>query len=271
MGYLKRFSDLAGGVAAFFAAVFLLGKYMEYDPAQVGEGKSKLEWFFSSDNSMEYRQYLVLIGLMVLCVALGLIFKKIPAVSLVASVLPLCQAMSMLYTDLFYEFAYFYVAVCFLMFCANLYETAVVDKANGQQTTVFAARAIGLLGGVLAFVSLYANKLAQSISDPMILEDLFEKYTKIAGELKAFGMMFYLAVPQNEPSTLIFLATALVACVLISMLLSRVHFINALLAFVPFVWSVSAFHARNIAVAPMLVIVPAAAYFACCLALVWRE
>ena len=271
MGYLKRFSDLSGGIAAFFAAVFLMGKYMEYDPENVGEGKSKLEWFFSASNASEYRQYLVLIGLIVLCVALGVIFKKIPAVSLVVSVLPLCQAMSMLYRDLFYEFKHFYVAVCILMFCANLYETMATDKANGKRSTEFAAHAIGVLGAILTVFSLYANKIAMQLNDPELYEHLFDKNSEIASGLKPFGMVFYSGVPEKEATTLILLATALVACVLISMLLQKVHFINALLALVPFVWCMIAFHSENISTAPMLVIVPAAAYFACCLALVWRE
>lgn len=271
MGYLKSFSDLSGGIAAFFATVFLFGKYMEIDPTKVSEGKSKLEWFFSSDNTNEYRQYLILIGLIALTIAAGIIFKKLPAVSLGLSVLPVCQAMAMLYRGQFYEFAYFYVAVCALMFCGHLYEAVSTDKESGRSQAVIATRVIGGLGAVLAIVSIIASKMATKFSEPMIDDALYEANSKIMSDLKPFGFLLSSAAPEKEVSVLIFLAVAFAVCVIVSLLLRRIYFIDALLAFVPFVLSVSAFHEENLATAPMLVIVPAVAYFVCCLTLVWRK
>ncbi len=271
MGYLKRFSDILGGVAAFFAGVFLFGKYMEYDPANVGEGKSKLAWFFSSNNASEYRQYLVLIGLIALTVAIGFILKKHPEASLVVSVLPLCHAMAMLYRDLFYEYSYFYVAVCALMFCANLYETATADKADGKRRTVLGARITGILASVLTIVSLVANKMAIEFGKYSIDDGVFEAQANFANNVKPFGILLYSEVPENEGSTLILIAIALAVCVLVCWNLRRAYFVDALLAFVPFILSVAAIHAEKITTAPMLVVVPAAAYFICCISLVWRE
>ena len=37
MSHFKKFSDLVGGIGAFFASVFLLGKYMEYEGCRISE------------------------------------------------------------------------------------------------------------------------------------------------------------------------------------------------------------------------------------------
>ncbi len=267
MSYLKKFSDLVGGIGAFFGAVFVLGKYMEYDPANVEEGNSKLRWFFSSNNDSEYRQYLVLIGLMVLAIALGLIFKKYPVISLVASVLPLCQAMSMLYRTLFYDFAYFYVAVCAVMFCGSLYDAAAADKNDGRHRTSLGATLIGALGVIFSCLSIYASSTVARLNEISLGNGLSEAETKLAGDLKPFGILVLSDVPEKEKAALIFFAAALAVCVIIHLILRRVYFIDAILAFVPFIWSVSALHAEKLATLPMLVVVPATAYFVCCLTL----
>ena len=271
MGYLKRFSDLTGGIAAFFATVFLFGKYMEVDPEKVSEGKSKLEWFFSSDNTKEYRQYLVLIALIVLTIAVSIILKKYPAASLVISVLPMCQSMSMLFRGQFYEFAHFYVAVCALMFGGHLYEAFAADKENGSRQAVIATRVIGALGALLATVSVFASKTATKFSDPMIDDVISKENSKVMSDLKPFGFLLSSAAPEKEVSVLISIALVFAACVIIGVLLRKIYFIDAMLAFVPFVLSVSALHEENLATAPMLVIVPGVAYFVCCLALVFRK
>ena len=271
MGYLKRFSDLVGGMAAFFATVFLFGKYMESDPTKVSEGKSKLEWFFSSDNTKEYRQYLVLIALIVLTIAVGIILKNRPSVSLVVSVLPMCQAMAMLYRGQFYEFSHFYVAVSMLLFGGHLYEAFATDKETGSRQAVIATRVIGALGVVLAAASVLASKTATKFSDPMIDDALSEANSKVMSDLKPFGLLLSSAAPEKEVSVLISIAVAFAACVIIGLLLKRIYFIDAILALVPFILSVSALHEENLATAPMLVIVPGVAYFVCCLALVFRK
>lgn len=267
MSYLKKFSDLVGGIGAFFAAVFLLGKYMEYDQENVEEGYSKLRWFFSSNNDSEYRQYLVLIALMVIAIALGLIFKKYPVISLVASVLPLCQAMSMMYRTLFYDFAYFYVAVCAVMFCGSLYETVAFDRADGRHRTALGATLIGALGVGFSCISISVSSTVARLNEISLGNGLSEVETKLAGDLKPFGILVLSDVPEKEKAALIFFAVAIAVCVIIHLILRRVYFIDAVLAFVPFIWSVSALHAEKIATLPMLVIIPATAYFVCCFTL----
>ena len=89
MSYFKKFCDLIGGIGAFFATVFLIGRYMEYNPRELIEGESKLGIFFSSENAKEYRQYIVFIALLFGAVLLGRLLKKFPEATLFLSLLPL--------------------------------------------------------------------------------------------------------------------------------------------------------------------------------------
>ena len=269
MSYFKKFCDLIGGIGAFFATVFVMGKYMSFDPKDLEEGQSKLKFFFSNDNSSEYRQYLVFIGLIVLAIAVGQICKKLPWVSLAVSVLPMCQAMSMLYCTLFYNNAFFYVAICAIMIVGNLYEVMLLDKERGKSRTALAARIIALLGAALAGISIKLSSLAAYINELSLGEEgLAEEHYELIGNVKPFGVMLLKdTVAEKEIKALIFFAAAFVVCVLVGLLVRKAYFIEAILSFVPFAFSVSALHAEKLTTAPMLVIVPAAVYFISMLAL----
>ena len=272
MSYFKKFCDLLGGIGAFFATVFVMGKYMEFDPTDLEEGQSKLKVFFSAENESEYRQYVVLIALLALAIAVGLIFKKIPWLSLIVSVLPLCQAMSMLYRSLFYDYAYFYVAVCAIMVCGSLYEVRVFDKEHRKARTALAARIIAILGAVFACVSMKVSSISAQFYEIFLSEEeLAEGQMKLVGELKAFGIMLLTETPEKEIKALIFFAVALALCVAIGILVRKAYFVEAIVAFIPFAFSMSALHAEKLTTAPMLVIVPAAVYFVSCLALTFTS
>ena len=263
MSYFKKFCDLIGGIGAFFATVFVLGKYMSFDPKDLEEGQSKLKFFFSNDNSSEYRQYLVFIGLIVLTIVVGQICKKLPWMSLAVSVLPMCQAMSMLYCALFYNNAFFYVAICAIMIVGNLYEVMLLDKERGKSRTALAARIIALLGAALAGISIKLSSLAAHINELSLGEEgLAEEHYELIGNVKPFGVMLLKdTVYEKEIKALIFFAAAFALCILIGLLVRKAYFIEAILSFVPFAFSVSALHAEKLTTAPMLVIVPAAVYF----------
>ena len=269
MSYFKKFCDLIGGIGAFFATVFVMGKYMSFDPKDLEEGQSKLKFFFSNDNSSEYRQYLVFIGLIVLAIAVGQICKKLPWVSLAVSVLPMCQAMSMLYCTLFYNNAFFYVAICAIMIVGNLYEVMLLDKERGKSRTALAARIIALLGATFAGISIKLSSLAAYINELSLGEEgLAEEHYELIGNVKPFGVMLLKdTVAEKEIKALIFFAAAFALCILIGLLVRKAYFIESILSFVPFAFSVSALHAEKLTTAPMLVIVPAAVYFISMLAL----
>lgn len=272
MSYFKKFCDLVGGIGAFFAAVFVIGKYMEYDPKDLEEGQSKLKVFFSAENASEYRQYLVFIALIALAIAVGLVFRKLPWLSLTVSVLPMCQAMSMLYRALFYENGFFYVAVSAILLCGSFYEAVSFDKAHGKARTALAARIIALLGAAFAGLSIKLSSFATQLNEVFLSEEgLAEEQLRLVSDAKAFGIMLLSEVPEKEIKALIFFAVALVLCVVIGVLVRRAYFVEAIFSFVPFAFSVSALHAEKITTLPMVVVVPAAVYFIACLTLTFTS
>ena len=100
MSYFKKFTDLVGGIGAFFASLYFIGQYMMYDPKELEEGVSKLSQFLSNENGRNYRQYIVLIALLIISVAVGRLFKKLPALTFCVSVLPVIQVMGMFYNEI---------------------------------------------------------------------------------------------------------------------------------------------------------------------------
>ena len=119
MSYFKKFCDLIGGVGAFFATIFLLGRYMEYNPADI---ENKLKIFFSSENAKEYRQYVIFIALIVLALLVDRIFARLPLVALGVSVLPLCQVMGMFWGNRIYSNEIFYIFVSFTLVAGSVYD-----------------------------------------------------------------------------------------------------------------------------------------------------
>lgn len=272
MSYFKKFCDLVGGIGAFFAAVFVIGEYMEFDHTKLEEGQSKLKVFFSTENDTEYRQYLVFIGLIALAIAVGIVFKKLPCVSLIASTLPMCQAMSMLYGALFYDYGFFFVAVCAIMLFGSFYETVRGDKEIGKERTALAARVVALIGALFAGVSIKLSSLSKLFNELSVTaEGLSEEQYEIVDNARVFGVSLFSELPEKEIKALIFFAVALVLCVVIGFLVRRAYFVEAILAFVPFAFSLSALHAEKLTTAPMLVIVPATVYFIATLTLTFTS
>ena len=75
MSYFKKFTDFLGGIACFIASVFLISRYMEFTPLkpeELEEGvevKSKLCQFLLGESDKDYRQYLILVFLLVFSIS----------------------------------------------------------------------------------------------------------------------------------------------------------------------------------------------------------
>ena len=174
MSYFKKFCDLIGGIGAAFATVFLLGRYMEYNPA---EGESKLKLFFSTENAREYRQYLIFIALLFGAVLLGRLLKRFPAATLVLSVLPLCQVMGMLFGKRLYERAEFYVFVTIVFVTGNIYEAYYADReSNWQRNQLEIGSAlVGIVGIVFSILSMKFSLVAREIAKKFYDEKTYGK------------------------------------------------------------------------------------------------
>lgn len=262
MSYFKKFTDLIGGIGAFFASVFVIGRYMEYNPSDLEEGASKLSTFFSSDGPKEYRQYLIFIALLVLSVFIGRVFKKYSVIPLIFSVLPMCQAMGMVINKSFYEREEFYFIVCVALVCGNIYDAVFLDKADGKKRLFVATEVIGALSTALAFVVIKLNLVAQEFTKLFFETDFTEEQMALVEKLELVGIDV-LSVADKERDVLIFVAVALLVSVIISLVLRGVYFVDIILAAVPFVYTIFALHAESFSTATSFVVIPVFIYFIC--------
>ena len=261
MSYFKKFCDLIGGIGAFFATVFLIGRYMEYNPRELIEGESKLGIFFSSENAKEYRQYIVFIALLFGAVLLGRLLKKFPEATLFLSLLPLCQVMGMLWHKNLYEDAEFYVIVCLSVVAGNVYEAFVFDKDGGRGALSSASVIVGAFGVVAALLSAKFSSMGKLYSEIFLESGLSEEQTSVSDKLSFFGVDLISNVPEEEIKTLIFIAAALAVAVAVSVVAKRLRLLNFILSAVPFFYAVAALHAEKLNTSPMLVLVPVTVYF----------
>ncbi len=268
MSYFKKFCDLIGGIGAFFATVFLLGRYMEYNPE---DAENKLKIFFSSENAKEYRQYLVFIALLFGAVLLGRFFKRFPEATLFLSVLPLCQVLGMLWHKSLYENEEFYVIVCFTVVAGNIYEAAVHGKDGGRDSLKAASLIVGAFGVVTSLLSAKFSSMGKLYSEIFLENGLGETQQITADRLSFFGVDLVSNVPEEEIKTLVFIAAALAVSVAFSVVAKRLGLLKFLFAAVPFVYAVSALHTEKMATSPMLVLVPVTVYFICQTALLVRK
>ena len=272
MSYFKKFCDLIGGIGATFAAVFLLGRYMEYNPS---DAENKLKIFFSSENSKEYRQYVVFIVLLFAAVLLGRLFKKFPEITLFLSVLPLCQVMGMLWHKKLYEDPEFYVIVCLTVVAGNIYEAFLRSKESGSNVLHSAAVVVGAFGVVSSLLSVKFSSMAKAYSDAFVENELAEAEELVADRLSFIGADLISNVPENEIKTLAFVAAALAVCLAVSVIcrvfVRKLYVLNLLLSAVPFFYVISALHTEKLNTSPMLVIVPVTVYFLCQAALVAKK
>ena len=265
MSYFKKFTDLIGGIGAAFAAVFVIGRYMEYNPSKIEEGTSKLRMFFSDDNSKEYRPYLILIALIVLAVFFGRVLKRFSSVGFIASVLSLSQVLSMLREQKLYEHKGFYLFVCIVLICGNIYELVFRDKEDGGKRTFYATGALGVFSVAISFVSLKLSAMAADFSERFLDSStiLGEEEAILSNRLELAGIELIQIVSEKERGVLIFMAVSLLVGVVVSFILRGAYFIDIVLAAVPFVYTFFALHGEWLPTATMLVLVPIWVYFIC--------
>ena len=265
MSYFKKFCDLIGGIGAFFATVYLLGRYMEYNPA---DAESKLKVFFSTENAKEYRHYLIFIALLFGAVLLGRLLKRFPAITLPLSVLPLCQVMSMLWGKRLYSKPEFYVIVCLVVVVGNIYEAYSADRERGGNQLYIASVLTCGLGVLGTLASMKFSKMALDFSERFLESELSEAESLLEEKLSLVGVDLISNVPEGELQALTFIAASLLACLALAVFsrkLKPLKVLCMLASTVPFIYAVSSLHTEKLATSPMLLLVPTAVFFFCTL------
>ena len=268
MSYFKKFTDLLAGVVIFITSVILIAGYMEYTPPNpedvIEEGlevKSKLENFLFVQMGKEYRQYVVLIALLVISIAVSRIMKKYPAVSFSFSALPLCQALGMFRNLLIYEYGGLIIVLCVLHVAGTFYDAVYLDKTDNKKRTFIATTLWGAISGAACYAAGELCFFAEKYRARYLADELLENEDKLDRTLKVFGLRLLNIGPEDEKKVILTIMVLLIVSVAVSVILRGVYFVDVIAAAIPFAYGIYCWHAEKLMCAPMLVLVPLAIYF----------
>ncbi|MBO5908587.1 MAG: hypothetical protein J6Q67_02235 [Clostridia bacterium] len=267
MSYFKKFTDFLGGIACFIASVFLISRYMEFTPLkpeELEEGvevKSKLWQFLLADGGKEYRQYIILIFLLIFSIVVSRVLKKYPAVSLCVSVLPLLQTMNMIHRELIYEYAGLFVLLCAVHAAGAFYDAVYFDRTDNKKRTFIGVSFWGAISSAACFGAIKLCEFTEEFYKRFMASDLSEEDMQLAEGLKVVGVDVLSQLADDEIKVITTIMAILIVSVVVAVILRGVYFIDVILAAIPFVYSIYSWHAGKLVCAPMLILVPVAVYF----------
>ncbi len=236
MSYFKKFGDFCSGLTCFIILIYLFRTFMKFKPTEEEVGLvGKLKEFLSVDSAYDKRLAAVLVIMLVLSVAVGMIFKKLPYICAVFSLPPLLLGVDMVKSEYIKD----YPALCLLLlgiaFVACVLECVRLDRADGRRRTCLCGALIS--GGFAAYLwwlydktqkllaadALEAEKIAEQAAE---LGEKVDKFAKFNSEI-LFG--------AEDMNIKILAALAAVYAVLafIGLLLRDIYFIDAVLALAP--------------------------------------
>jgi hypothetical protein len=268
MSYFKKFTDLLGGITCFIASVFLVTRYMDFNALKpedfIEDGlevRSKLEQFLLIEQGKDHRQYIILILFFVLSIAASRLFKKLPAVSFLLSVLPLWQTLNMLHNNLLYEYKGLFVILAALHIAGAFYELVFFDRHDNKKRTFIAVSILGVLSSAACFGARKLCEFSEGFYARFMAGELIGKDMKFDQELKLFGFNVLIRGAEDEEKVLMTIMVLLLVGVVVGIVLRGVYFIDVILAALPFGYSIFCWHAGKLICAPMLIVVPVTVYF----------
>lgn len=237
MSYFKKFTDICAGLAAFGASVFLIRKYMSFDPDIGEDAPSKLEQFLSPQAEVNYRPIIMLVILLLGCAIIGRIFKRFPYLCFALSLLPALHVAFMFEKKIFYQQIAFMMIAAALLIIGNIAECAFRDRDDGRHRLWICAKISSLAAALL---SVYAIKTSRgtlpedTAGIPLIKIDLMTLTDEL--DVKIISALFCMFA----------------ILLIISLLLYNVYFIDAVLAIIPAVYATHAMISDNLGVIPTL-------------------
>ncbi len=249
MNYLKRFSDFCAGFAAFAASLYILRKFMSFNPADAEGIKEKARLFFSKDYFRDYRAYLILIILLAVSVIIGIILERLPYVGFAFSLAPMLQILLMLGEGKLYERPMLYVILGTVHVVGNIVYSLSLDREDGKRRAFICAN---IFGAALFSLGIWVWRRASQLS--LLGKDKLS-------ELNARDTTILLGLEDDSEKLIIGIAVFILISVAVSLILRDVYFIDALIAAVPFVYSVYLFASGKLTVFPQAVFFLTLFYF----------
>jgi len=221
----------------------------------------KLKTFLSVDRPENYRGYVIMVALFVLSVLVGRIFERLPYVTLAVSLLPLYQTVNLFSTGKIEKFPILYLLFAILHTVGSVSHALVLDREDGKRRGFISAN---LLGAMMFAGGIWAWRRAEELLD---YEDVFtvEGISKVELNLAS-------AAVDGAHKFLWNIAVIVLVCVVISLILRDIYFIDAILAAVPLVYAVhKVLIAEKLVIFEELTLILCALYFVTRVALVVFE
>lgn len=246
MNYFKRFSDFCAIFAIFAATIYTLRKFMSFNPANAEGMKEKLKLFFSKDYVRDYRAYLLLVILLAVSVTVGILLERFPYVGFAASLAPMLQILLMLGNGKLYESPMLYVILGIAHVMGSIVHALYLDRADGKRRAFICVN----LGGItLSAFGLWVWRIAEQLALLGAIPD-----EESIAELGAFDSAILLGIESGAPSLIINITAMIFVGVAISLLLRDIYFIDAIIAAIPFGYSVYLVAAEKLLLFPLPII-----------------
>lgn len=228
MSYFKKFGDFCSGFACFAALIWLFSEYMTFGLKDVGL-KEKLIGFFDKYKETDNRLMLILAVMLVLSILASIALKRLPYLTLFFSVPPLMLTVDMVRSNQIENYPMMYIILCSISIASGVWACVAKDRKDGGHRAAFAGDAVSLLAsGVLFFIWRKCVTLQVADEDVPML-DSFDREIWSGSE------------SMNVKLFLIF-ACVYLALTLVSLLLTDIYFLDAILAIGPcvavvYMWS----------------------------------
>ncbi len=251
MNYFKRFSDFCAGFSAFCAAVYVFGQFMTYNPADAEGIIEKLKLFLSKENAKDYREYVILIILLIGSVIVGCIFEKLPYIGTAISLLPMLQTILMFSEGKLYDRPMLYIVLGLIHVSGSIVYALSLDKADGKKRAFYCTNICGICASALGFlVYRRAGELA-SIAEAD------------ATELGTRDYAIYLGTEEDIQGLILKISIMILCGIALSVILRDIYFIDAFTAAVPLCYTVYLIFSEKLNLFSQAILAIVSFYFFC--------
>ena len=251
MKYLKRFTDFCGGFAAVCAAIYAMGQFIMYTPADNIGTVEKVKHFFFGNYTRNFNAYVVMIALLAVSVTVGVIFERFPFVSLSVSIFPLLWIMFMLASGWLYERPMLFVGLSIVHTAGSVLYALSLDKEDGKRRAFLCVNAFG---GIIGALCLVVWRKCNEMANMTFTDDEVRELSDIDAEI-------YEGLEGDSAKLLLIIGAIILATVLVSVLLRDLYYIDVILCSVPLVYSIKVFFTETLTVFGGLVFAASVVYF----------
>ena len=238
MSYFKKFTDFAAGVAAFVTSVFLLRRYMSFEPdVDLLEEQGKLSQFLA-DSSIDADIHIQLIIFIAIAILAGIIFKKLPYIPLALSLIPAIYVSFMFNDNIIYEQVLLFFVATALLVIGNLVECIFRDKEDGKHRLFLASKVVSFLCSATCFIFYYL------LNNPPAEKDF--------SDLNSFEQEIFFHTTQSDSDSLLVLAILFLVVFVIGLVLYNVYIVDAILSVLPLGYSLYVLFWEKLTVSPII-------------------